>query len=463
MNPLAADLLGGAVVTVLFLSIVAAAEAWRRWGRPDPESTRKLVHIAGGLVALCLPFVVRSHWIVGAMALGMAVLFLAGKWTGQLQSLHGVSRRSSGTEYYPLVIYLLFYFTQGAPVKYIISVLVLTTADSLAALIGSRYGRLRYEVDNNFKSVEGSLVFFLATFLAVLVPLLAWPMLIGPLEASPTLVACVFTALLVAFPTTGIEAIAQHGRDNLWVPLGTLLILNNTLHLPIDSLARWTLVLLTICAITGLAVWRIATFNVGATVVLILAAYACWTLTSIDWAIPFFLAFGYYLIAVLASPQPMKIASRAVVRALLPPFVVMMAAALLRHEGATQVYGFLYGPFVAGCASIAGQSAWDQLTHGYSAGRAFKFLGSIANTCLACIAAILPAQLLQPGMTWIAPLWIAAAALAVGIPSGMLVDHPAIVRSTRLWALARMGFITAALGLVALVQAAGLSPLWHPR
>jgi len=124
-------------------------------------------------------------------------------------------------------------FTQGAPWKYVICVLVLTTADALAALVGSRWGRLRYEVDHNSKSVEGSAVFLVATFLAVLIPLLLWPTPIDPLKQSTPLVTCLLTALLIAVPTTGLEAISQHGRDNLWVPLGALLILNNTLHLPV--------------------------------------------------------------------------------------------------------------------------------------------------------------------------------------------------------------------------------------
>ena len=148
-------------MTTIYLSIVATAEAWRRWGNPTPESTRKLIHIAGGLVrlvfALCdriaLGRVGHGNWYRNLVSDGQA--------TGKLQSLHGVSRKSSGTEYFPLVIYLLFYLTTGESWKYFICILVLTTADSLAALVGGRYGRLRYEVDQNYKSVEGSLVFSL--------------------------------------------------------------------------------------------------------------------------------------------------------------------------------------------------------------------------------------------------------------------------------------------------------------
>ncbi len=392
------------------------------------------------------------------MALGMGAFFLAGKLTGRLQSLHGVSRKSSGTEYYPLVIYLLFYFTQGEPWKYFICVLVLTTADALAALVGSRYGRMRYEVDQNYKSVEGSLVFLVVTLLAVFVPLLAWPL---PNPPSPA--ACLLTALLVAMLTTGFEAIAQHGRDNLWVPLGTLVVLNRTLPLPVSELAQRVVILVVICVLAGLAAWRTTTFNVGGTLVLILAAHACWTLTSIDWALPVFCSFAFYMCTVVTIPRHVMLVSTPVLKALLLPFLVMVSAYLLQYFGATAEYRFLYGPFVAGCATTTAQSAWDQVPRDRRMRPGTKLVGSIAMTLLACLVVVLPTFLLQSQVSAEAPLWITAVALAVGIPSGMLFERQELTDSNRRWWLARMLSIAAAMGLVALLQASGVSPLWYPR
>lgn len=461
--PSASDLAAGTVVTILFLGIVAAAEIWRRRGNPSPESTRKLIHVAGGLVALSLPFVIRSPWVVLAMALGMAGLFLAGKLTGRLQSLHGVSRRTSGTEYYPLVIYILFVFTQGAPWKYVICVLVLTTADALAALVGSRWGRLRYEVDHNSKSVEGSAVFLVATFLAVLIPLLLWPTPIDPLKQSTPLVTCLLTALLIAVPTTGLEAISQHGRDNLWVPLGALLILNNTLHLPVAELIEWTRVLLAVCAITGLAAWRTARFNVGAMLVLILAAYACWTLTSFDWAVVVFLGYGCYLVAVLARPRPGVISSGVVVSALLIPFVVMLSAALALHYDATTLYRFLYGVFVAGCITVTSRSVRGQVSRRREIGLAAALTESAATTCLVCGVIVVPTAFLLPEVPLAALLWATAAPLAGGVLSETVFSDPVAARSDRWWSTARDVPLLAAMAVISAAQMAGLSPLWHPR
>ncbi len=458
MTPAATDLLAGAVITTLFLGIVAIAEAWSRLGNPNPEWTRKLIHVAGGLVALSLPFVIQSYLVVLVMAVGMATLFFAGKLTGTLRSLHSVERKSSGTEYYPFVIYALFYFTQGTAWKYVICVLVLSTADAAAALVGSRFGRLRYEVDKNYKSLEGSLTFLVITFLAVFLPLATWPM-----DDRPPIASCSLTALLIAMLTTGFEAISQGGRDNVWVPLGTLIILNLTLPLPVNELSRMVLVLFAIYAVAGLVAWRSATFNVGGTLVLTLAAYGCWTLASLDWAIPVFLAFAFYVSAVVVSPRHIVIASKPVLKALLLPFSLVACAFLLSYYDAATEYRSLFGPFLAGCVTITAQSAWDQVLRERKLDPFTKLIGSTAITCLACLVVALPTYLLQSEISEVSLFWVFASALAVGIPSGMLSAHKVLAESGRKWWVARMFSIIAAMGLVALIQVAGLSPLWNPR
>ena len=45
--PQGSDLLAAALFAVGFLVLVGAAELWRRLGSPEPEWTRKLVHLGG--------------------------------------------------------------------------------------------------------------------------------------------------------------------------------------------------------------------------------------------------------------------------------------------------------------------------------------------------------------------------------------------------------------------------------
>src|SRR5262245_11059504 len=150
----------------------------------------------------------------------LSAIFWSAHRLGRLASLHGVERRSRGVEYYPLVVYALFVLTRTQPWLYVASLLTLAVSDALAALIGTRYGRVRYGVDGESKSLEGSLAFLVATCLVVELPLVLWndPSLPGP-------PSCALAALLTSALVTGFEAVSLGGRDNLWVPLGTYFVL----------------------------------------------------------------------------------------------------------------------------------------------------------------------------------------------------------------------------------------------
>ena len=168
--PTSADLMSGAVIAVCFVGLIVVAELWRAFRNPPAEWTRKLVHLGGGIICLSIPFFIHSHWVVLVLAAAMALIFIVSKRFGLLQGIHGVDRPSAGTEFYPVVIYLLFVLCRGVEWKFVICVLVLAVSDSAAALVGKRFGRLRFEVEKECKSVEGSAAFFAVTFAAVFVP-----------------------------------------------------------------------------------------------------------------------------------------------------------------------------------------------------------------------------------------------------------------------------------------------------
>src|SRR4051794_33363787 len=107
--PSVSDLVAALCISLSFLALLGAAELWHRLANPPVEWTRKLVHSAGGIVCLMLPFFIRSPWVVLVLALGMGAIFLVSRRMGWLSSVHGVRRSSRGTEYYPLVVCLLFF------------------------------------------------------------------------------------------------------------------------------------------------------------------------------------------------------------------------------------------------------------------------------------------------------------------------------------------------------------------
>ena len=126
-------------------------------------------------------------------------------------------------------VVLLFLVGRREPVFYLISLFTLVVCDSLAALFGKAYGRHRYLVTSERRSLEGSAVFLISAFVGIHLALL----LLTNIERG----ACVLIALQLALLVTSLEAISAGGSDNLTVPLATYYLLVNLTLRPVDRVA----------------------------------------------------------------------------------------------------------------------------------------------------------------------------------------------------------------------------------
>lgn len=452
----ARDLAAGAGLALGFLALLGAAEMLRRKTRLAPEWTRKLVHVAAGLACLAVPFLIESHWVVLWLALLLSGIFWSAHRTGRLASLHGVERESRGVEYYPLVVYVLFVLTRERPWLYVCALLTLAVSDALAALIGMRYGRLRYEVDGESKSLEGSLAFLVATFLVVELPLVLWqdPSLPGP-------ASCVLAALLTAALVTGFEAVSLGGRDNLWVPLGTYLVLSKILRQPFGEIVVQNVGLAVIASAIALSAAWTRVFNVGGAILFALWAFACWSLGSLDWALPMFTSFAAFLVlrsfTRLAPPAKVGI----VVRALLPLIALLFAANLSLSTRWGELYPELYGPFLAAGVLLLVQVSWNRIgTRWHPRGGERQL--AVAGVSLASTAIVaLPAWLVQENVPARALLVTAAVCLACGTIHDRV---PGFSRRSLAPGQAGSWFVTGMTALVVLLfQVLDSSPSWNPE
>jgi phytol kinase len=343
----AEDLRGVAIITGAFLAVLLLAEIWSRFLGGKPEATRKLVHLGGGLLGLFLPFLIRSTLVVFLLTLSLSTLFAVGGKTGLLKSIHGVKRSTRGSEYYPLAIFLVFLISADRPWLYVSAVLVLAVADAFAALIGSRYGVIRYEVEDEFKSLEGSLVFLIIAFLAVHLPAL----LMTDLPRG----VVVMSALLVALLVTGFEAISLRGTDNIFVPIAVVFVLQKITTKALPEIVYQTVSLLGILLVIALIAWRFRTFNVGGTIAVVLFIFATWSLGSRRWSLPIFLGIAAFVLMRLAlrfrEAEPLRV--RVITHALLVPFLILLAANL------TSRYNFFFAPYVLAAVMILTLIWWD--------------------------------------------------------------------------------------------------------
>lgn len=450
------DLRGAVILSGIFLALIAVAELWRRFGHPNPEHTRKLIHLGGGVTCLFFPFLIRSPWVVLAMALPLTILFVAGSKFGFLKSLHGVARKSRGAEYYPLAVFLVFCMTLGRPWLYLAAVLVLAVADAFAALIGSRYGVIRYEVEDEQKSVEGSLVFFVIAFLAIHLPTLLLTDLPRPV--------CVLAATLVAALVTGFEAISLEGADNLFVPVAVVVTLGKITTKPLAEVVFQNLSLLAICLAVALLVWRLRSrkvFNVGGTITYILFAYGTWSLGDWIWALPAFVGFLGYVLAWYRFAPPghaSGVKVRTVTRALLPPFAMLALANGLDREP------MFYAPYLAAIAAVTAFSLDTGVFRVEKLSGTGRVAGSLGLGVLGCAIIALPPWLVLRNVSWMGLATLAGVVMLASLTNAAieLGDLSQPDERSREWTGWRFLLSFAAGGAVLGLQALGRAPLWNP-
>jgi len=211
------DLLAAATVLLTLGVVMAAAKLSS--SRLTPEGSRKIIHILMGCTALTFPYVFEYRQTVVYLGLATIAALLFMRRNKNLRegigtAILGVNRKSLGDIYFVIAIVLLF-IQFHEPFEYLIAISVLTFADSVAALVGTSYGRhnMAAHEEESPKSREGSVMFFVVAFMCSLVPL----QLMTEVGRAEVLAISLSIGVLAAL----IEAVTRNGNDNLLLPLFT--------------------------------------------------------------------------------------------------------------------------------------------------------------------------------------------------------------------------------------------------
>ena len=187
--------------------------------------SRKFLHMMIGNLPFLIPFFSLNSFPLNFPFLVAApfilLTFLVSPYShipGLNAKLKGLSGITDEGHHFALVYYAISYtilalFFSSTPYIIAAGILPMAYGDSLAALIGERYGKTNYHVFAN-KSVEGSLVMLLVSFFSLECSLLFFAALY-PLDFLNVTIA----ALCVAFVATFAEALSPRGLDNLTVPI----------------------------------------------------------------------------------------------------------------------------------------------------------------------------------------------------------------------------------------------------
>ena len=214
------------------------------------ELKRKLFHMSMGLTMLILPYIFTSIISVAILAgIALITMYIL-KHTNLKNSLgkviYDVERESLGEVFFTISVFAIFYLSKGNKILYSIPILILTFADSTAALIGKSYGKNTVsQYNEDAKSIEGSFMFFMVAFMATLVPLLLYT----EVGREETLII----SLIVGFNVALIEMISHTGNDNLLIPLTTFAFLSIHIGHDVQMLRTHLVILGTIFLLVTIA------------------------------------------------------------------------------------------------------------------------------------------------------------------------------------------------------------------
>lgn len=193
------------LIIFLFISttFLLTVEITKRKLSLSPSITRRVSHIGAALIATVSPLFISKNLIVIA-CLGFAVVMFLSRRTSFFSSIHPIKRKTFGEVFLPLgEAFSAAIFLPHAVSAFQYGVLVMGLSDAFAGFVGEKYGRHQINIFNNKKSLEGSLVFLLATILLtfLFIPNLGPHLILIPLILT-------FAELLLGF-----------GMDNLVIPI----------------------------------------------------------------------------------------------------------------------------------------------------------------------------------------------------------------------------------------------------
>ena len=213
-----------ALLMGVFGAIVIFGEYLRRSQILVGEGARKFVHAACGTWAALWPIFIDLNSIAVvffALAIGAIIL----RQFKIFQSVYSIKRLSIGEILIGIGLGVAALLAKNGTV-FASAVLIIAWSDSLAAIIGMRYGRKNtFIVLGSKKSYIGSFAFFMSTFVIVMTSMYYKFGSIS-FNSIPHLAGTIALSAFVSVCLTIIELTGVYGIDNLTIPIFATIVLN---------------------------------------------------------------------------------------------------------------------------------------------------------------------------------------------------------------------------------------------
>jgi dolichol kinase len=175
---------------------------------------RKFLHIMVGNILFILP-IFKTWWVMSFLAAApfIPLTFLMSPYSPVKiikddisQSGHGL-----GLVYYAIswTVLALLFFNQ--PWIIAVGIAAMSYGDGMASLVGMKYGKIKYNILGDTKSLEGSITMFLVLVITLGIVLIFYGQPINPL-----------LIIMVSLVATVLEGITPKGLDNLTACFGAV-------------------------------------------------------------------------------------------------------------------------------------------------------------------------------------------------------------------------------------------------
>ncbi|HTX61403.1 MAG TPA: SEC59/DGK1/VTE5 family protein [Methanobacterium sp.] len=172
-----------------------------------PNLSRKFLHIMVGNILFILPLFTSKEVITFLAAAPFILLtFLISPYSPlKIKNRVSSAGHGFGLVYYAISWTILAFFFYNQPWIIAVGIAAMSYGDGMAALIGERFGKRKFNISGDTKSLEGSFAMFLVLIVTLGVVLAYYHML-------PSSYLVIVALALVA---TVFEAITPKGLDNI--------------------------------------------------------------------------------------------------------------------------------------------------------------------------------------------------------------------------------------------------------
>ena len=212
------DILALIIVYIYVIIVFVIAELVLK---TKPEVSRKFLHIMVGNMIFAMPFFADSWTMVWFLTLPItvALFFLTEYSPIKIENSVTESGHALGLFFYAAIWTILIAIFSKQLWIVALAIVPMVYGDGFAALIGQKFGKIKYAVFGGTKSLEGSLTMFVSTTVMSVFVWMVFTSIGYPMPEFNLVYIIAISAV-----ATVCEALSYGGIDNLSVPTITSIL-----------------------------------------------------------------------------------------------------------------------------------------------------------------------------------------------------------------------------------------------